>query len=120
MSNWLPDSRRLDRHPRPAHPFALRGEVGGTWRRFLLRRGTNRIGSAPASDVLLPVRGVSKRHALLAVEGGCLKVEDLASKNGTFVNGARIGALDLRPGDEIRLGPVRLRMERVPADVLEL
>lgn len=55
-------------------------------------------------------RVVSVRHAELRLTAGLWHVSDLASRNGTFVNGERLtGPLPLKPGDTIRLG------ERGPA-----
>src|SRR5215210_1778877 len=63
---------------------------------------------------------LSRRHALICpgVPDG-LTVQDLGSRNGTFVNGNRItAATPLRPGDEIALGATTLRVRAgdVPAD----
>jgi DNA-binding winged helix-turn-helix (wHTH) protein len=53
---------------------------------------------------------VSRRHARITISGHAATVEDLDSKNGTFVNGAAIaGSTSLNDGDEIRTGSVVLR-----------
>ena len=50
-------------------------------------------------------RLVSARHARLDREGDGWVLTDLGSRNGTFVNGARVeGACRLRPGDRVQLG----------------
>lgn len=55
---------------------------------------------------------VSRRHAAIRVAGGAVVIEDLGSRNGTFVNEARIdSAQKLRPGDQIRIGETVLRLE---------
>jgi DNA-binding winged helix-turn-helix (wHTH) protein len=57
---------------------------------------------------------VSRRHARVVVSKGRASIEDLGSKNGTFVGGERIQASEPRrlvEGDEIRLGRVRLSFE---------
>jgi pSer/pThr/pTyr-binding forkhead associated (FHA) protein len=52
---------------------------------------------------------VSRVHARLSVVGTHGTIEDLESKNGTFVRGTRVeGRASLNPGDEIRVGSVRL------------
>jgi FHA domain-containing protein len=57
---------------------------------------------------------VSAEHAVLTFRGRTWYVEDLASTNGTFVNGSPVdGVAPLGYGDEIQLGQVRLRLERV-------
>jgi hypothetical protein len=57
---------------------------------------------------------VSAEHAVLTFRGRTWYVEDLCSTNGTFVNGSPVeGVAPLGYGDEIQLGQVRLRLERV-------
>ena len=52
---------------------------------------------------------VSRRHARFLVAGTQARVEDLGSKNGTFVRGARITmSTALTSGDRIRIGPFTL------------
>lgn len=56
---------------------------------------------------------VSRRHVEIAFEAGTVKVRDLGSTNGTFVNGVRLdGEAELRPGDQVQFGSVRFRFER--------
>jgi pSer/pThr/pTyr-binding forkhead associated (FHA) protein len=55
----------------------------------------------------------SAEHAILTYRGRAWYVEDLASTNGTYVNGHRIeGVAALGFGDEIQVGQVRMRLER--------
>jgi hypothetical protein len=55
----------------------------------------------------------SAEHAALTFRGRAWYVEDLGSTNGTHVNGAPVaGVTALAYGDEIRIGDVRLRLER--------
>jgi transcriptional regulator with AAA-type ATPase domain len=78
------------------------------------------IGSAGANDVVLPVRGVSRRHAVLSADETGLTLEDLGSKNGVLVNGVRVQRTLVKVGDEIRLGPVTLHLDEVAAGDSEL
>jgi transcriptional regulator with AAA-type ATPase domain len=66
------------------------------------------------------VRGVSREHARLSVERDALVLEDLDSKNGTFVDDTPVQRAEVRPGQEIRFGPQRLRLEEVEAGDGEL
>lgn len=78
-----------------------------------------RIGRAPDNDVVFDANidlDSSKNHCELVLERGVWYVTDLASRNGTFVNGNRVQRQPLNPGDVIecgRGGP-RLRVEMAP------
>lgn len=78
-------------------------------RRFPLADGEQTIGRDADAGVCLESPRVSRRHARLVVRGARATIEDLGSKNGTFISGERIdGPHDLRPGDTIRIGPFSL------------
>jgi hypothetical protein len=62
------------------------------------------IGRGSACDVALRDRTVSRRHARLVFRDGRWIIQDLGSKNGITLNGARIGRCQLRPGDRLALG----------------
>jgi pSer/pThr/pTyr-binding forkhead associated (FHA) protein len=52
---------------------------------------------------------VSRHHARITVNDGSATIEDLESKNGSFIGGVRVNApTPLRPGDTIRIGPFTL------------
>ncbi len=56
----------------------------------------------------------SADHAVLTFRGQSWYVEDLASTNGSYVNGLRVdGVAPLGFGDELQIGQVRMRLERV-------
>jgi len=70
-----------------------------------LAAGENLIGRAPEAAVTIDSAKVSRRHARIVVDGEGATLEDLGSKNGTFLNGARLDApARLAAGDEIRIG----------------
>jgi DNA-binding winged helix-turn-helix (wHTH) protein len=78
-------------------------------REFLLPDGEHIVGREPDAGIWLESPKVSRRHARLIVHGPRATIEDLSSKNGTSVRGARIAAaLGLEPGDEIQIGPFTL------------
>jgi len=78
-------------------------------RSYPLASGVNTVGREPAADVWLDSSSVSRRHAHIVVTGSEARLEDLGSKNGTTVNGARVrGALVLRDGDRLSIGSVPL------------
>jgi pSer/pThr/pTyr-binding forkhead associated (FHA) protein len=67
------------------------------------------IGREPNAAVWIDSTRVSRRHAVITVSGSGAAIEDLGSKNGTFVNGARLrGRAPLGDRDEIDLGPERV------------
>lgn len=73
------------------------------------------VGRNPDADVSLADPTVSWQHARLTSHGPAWMVTDLASTNGTRVNGERIEpnrATPIDPGAELRFGDVVLRFER--------
>jgi DNA-binding winged helix-turn-helix (wHTH) protein len=84
-------------------------------RRFLLEEGAALIGRAGDATIRIDSGGVSRHHARIVVSGHQARVEDLGSKNGTFVEGEPVTAARLlRDGDEIRVGPVALTFSVAP------
>jgi hypothetical protein len=72
------------------------------------------LGRDVNNAVVVDDEFVSAEHAVLTFRGRTWYVEDLNSTNGTFVNGSPVdGVAPLGYGDEIQLGQVRLRLERV-------
>jgi ABC-type multidrug transport system ATPase subunit/pSer/pThr/pTyr-binding forkhead associated (FHA) protein len=64
------------------------------------------IGRSDAADLVVPHPEVSQRHARIVFQEGQYFIEDLGSRNGTFLNGDPMGGLRaLKDGDEIFLGP---------------
>ena len=72
---------------------------------YPLRVGVNTIGRLPDNDVVIQGAYVSRRHcAILVHAGDGCEVYDIASKNGTYVNGSRLcGPTQLSAGDQIRM-----------------
>ena len=74
-------------------------------------RGPVIIGRAPGSDICIADDFVSSQHAKATAAGDEIILEDLASTNGTVVNGQRITSrVRLSAGDEITLGDTRLKV----------
>lgn len=71
---------------------------------FALRSPVTAIGRDATSDVVLDDDGISRAHARLHMADP-LWIEDLASTNGTYVNGARVGRSRVREGDRLQFGP---------------
>jgi pSer/pThr/pTyr-binding forkhead associated (FHA) protein len=64
------------------------------------------IGRRQDCDLRIPITTVSRRHCQLCVNNQSLKIRDLGSRNGTFVNGKRIEEATIKPGDNITIGPL--------------
>jgi DNA-binding winged helix-turn-helix (wHTH) protein len=76
-------------------------------RRVMLHDGQNVVGRDPASDVCLDSTTVPRRHAHITIDGDQAQLEDLASKNGTSVTGARIERpVLLRDADAVAFGAI--------------
>jgi DNA-binding winged helix-turn-helix (wHTH) protein len=74
-----------------------------------LDEGENLVGREPSCRVWLDEAGVSRRHARLSLAGTAATLEDLGSKNGTWLNDRPLdGPTPLREGDRLQLGPVFL------------
>lgn len=67
------------------------------------------IGSAADNAISLPDRAVSRHHCRLEPSRLGLIIRDLASTNGTWIDGARVDRHTLRPGSMLRIGRTELR-----------
>ena len=109
-----------DPRPRTSHR-ALFCWVVWNGRTYQLAEGDNIIGRDPRSDLWLDADGVSRRHAIVRVDSNNqrVKLEDLGSTNGTFVERASVeGEVALSDGDLIQIGTVDLTVHLWPADQL--
>ena len=74
-----------------------------------LRNGINILGRTGDGVIVLDSPTISRHHARVSVSGDRAVVEDLGSKNGTWVGTAAVtGPVTLSDGDELRLGSVVL------------
>jgi hypothetical protein len=81
-----------------------------------LRSGENVIGRDPHDAVVIRAPEVSRHHARLLVTGTRVTLEDLGSKNGTYVGTRRVEQpTEVRAGDEILVGTIRMRLIAVDA-----
>jgi len=72
---------------------------------YPLKVGLNTVGRMPDNDVVVDDPYISRRHcAILVHTGQKCELHDIASKNGTFLNGRKLaGPASLVPGDEVRM-----------------
>jgi pSer/pThr/pTyr-binding forkhead associated (FHA) protein len=84
--------------------------------RITLGTGPHVLGRALDADIILDFPGVSRRHALIAITASRATIEDLGSKNGTFVGDQRVdGPRSLGDGDIIGVGSVKLTVSVIQA-----
>jgi pSer/pThr/pTyr-binding forkhead associated (FHA) protein len=70
------------------------------------------VGRNPLCDVRLHSFRVSRRHCCLIDVDGEVVVRDLGSLNGTLINGWRVEAGRIRPGDTLTIANLRYRLEK--------
>jgi pSer/pThr/pTyr-binding forkhead associated (FHA) protein len=72
------------------------------------------VGRHPKCDARIDSLRVSRYHCSLTRENGEIVVRDLASTNGTQINGQRVQVGLLKPGDELSIAHLRYRLEDGP------
>jgi DNA-binding winged helix-turn-helix (wHTH) protein len=104
---------------RDAAPALAADEKARYWliwssRQIAVTDGEHILGRAPDASVWIDASGISRHHARLVIESGQATLEDLESKNGTYVGDQRVTSpRRLVDGDQIRLGPVVITF-RIP------
>jgi hypothetical protein len=89
--------------------LVVRSGGGRAGEHFIPQGDRTTIGRSPDNDIFLDDVTVSRKHAVVLQSGGELRIEDLGSLNGTFVNRRRIDAATrLESGDEVQIGKYRL------------
>ena len=86
--------------------------------RVRLGEGEHVLGRDPDLELFFDSPGISRRHAVIRVAGETATVEDLDSKNGTFVADRSLASpTHLHDGDRIRIGSIELTFSaiRTPA-----
>lgn len=83
----------------------------------LLQGPTLTIGRAESCDVTLDDESASRQHARVRIVDGKVEIEDLASRNGTWLAGKRIATANWKPGKLLRIGDteITLRADDVAA-----
>ena len=81
-----------------------------------LRSGENVVGRDPHDAIVIHAPDVSRHHARIIVAGTKVTLEDLGSKNGTFIGTRRVTEpVEVAPGEDILVGTVRMRLVQVNA-----
>ena len=85
-------------------------------REIALDAGENFLGRDPLAVACIDIASVSRHHARILVLGEHATLEDLGSKNGTYLRGRRLKApAVLRDGDKLRIGTVPIIFRRFPS-----
>jgi DNA-binding winged helix-turn-helix (wHTH) protein len=123
----LHDRARKPRFIRTVHGFgyAFCGELRGEspppragmllfrGREFPLQEGTNVLGRDPTADIQIDDATVSRKHAIITIGADGATLEDLSSKNGTFLSGVRLnGSAPLSEGQTFLLGDASIVFRR--------
>ena len=102
----------IDERPSTAVPGFSRYRLVLGNRKFALLEGENILGRDPDAVVIIDHGSVSRRHARISIRGESAILEDLQSRNGTFLGGHRIQTpTKIQDGDLIALGPVSLTLQ---------
>ena len=89
--------------------------IGGRWRPLVKRMTV--LGRSPAADMSLDAPGISRLHARITVDSGGAHIEDLGSKNGTFLDGVRIERrAPLADGANVLLGQLAILFRQADHD----
>lgn len=75
------------------------------------------VGRRESCDIVLRFANVSAHHCLLFLDGGYWYVKDLKSRNGTRVNGGKVGEQRIDPGDELMIARHRYEFVYSPIDL---
>lgn len=80
---------------------------------FELLPGLNRLGRNPTNDFRISDPSISSFHVEIVVAENVVRVRDLGSTNGTYIDDVKVDEGLLRPENVLRLGNVRLALDEV-------
>ena len=92
--------------PKPRLVCVSANFAGEDWE---LSKAVMVIGRTDDNDVVINHRSISRHHSRITCENGRYTILDLQSANGVRINGEEYGKVELRQGDLVDLGHVRLR-----------
>ena len=93
----------------PAGLVAIGGDINGTLFDIPEEKEVL-VGRSGDNQIQLDFEGLSRKHCKLSSEKGKFFIEDLESKNGTFVNNSKINSkTELKKGDIIKVGTIALK-----------
>jgi len=83
----------------------------GQRRDLPITRPTTVLGRGAECSMRIPVSQVSRQHCELSQNNGSIKLKDLGSSNGTYVNGKRVLESKIKAGDRVQIGPVMFTVQ---------
>ncbi|MHC4294554.1 MAG: FHA domain-containing protein [Planctomycetota bacterium] len=94
-------------------------KADGQRKDFPVKGETTLIGRAQDCDLRIPLGSVSRKHCEMEVSGQDVRVKDLDSANGTYVNSTRVEEVVLGAGDRLVIGPVvfTLQIDGEPGEI---
>lgn len=78
----------------------------GERRDFALRQRVTTVGRKDDCDIRIPLAEVSRHHSQFVVTDKGVRIKDMGSANGTYVNNKRVTEQELQAGDHVVVGPV--------------
>src|SRR5256885_5039880 len=88
-------------------------EPSGAVKTFPMRQDRFVIGRSDHCDLAIADSSVSGRHAEISRTDGDIKIRDVGSANGIYLNGERVEEAELFDGDVLRLGQTSIRIDVV-------
>ena len=86
---------------------------------FPVNKALTVIGRGENCELRVPLLSVSRRHCEVSLAESEVKVKDLASSNGTYVNNQRVNEHALKAGDRLVIGPIvfTVQIDGVPEEI---
>lgn len=91
----------------------LIGKIDGQEIRFPLFKKRLSIGRTVDNDIQLQAPYISRRHAVVVIDGDVTRIVDWGSRNGVYVNSRQVTEHFLRSGDVVTIGDARFRYEEM-------
>jgi len=76
-----------------------------------LKEGKTLLGRQEDCPIKIPSAQISRHHCEITAGGSGIRIRDLGSSNGTFVNGQRVEEAPLHEGDVLAIGPMLFVMQ---------
>ncbi len=92
----------------------------GSHKTFALQNNITVMGRRHDCDLCIPLKAVSRRHCQLYSNDDKLRIRDLGSRNGTYLNGKRVDDAMVKAGDYLKVGPLTflLRIDNEPQEIV--